>query len=97
MHIFYSLHQLPDYQASFFLPDGSPLLEQASKIEAVRVLLYHVDFGGCLYRLEMTDGVLTFRKTVNFCFFEDSLHINIAQVLGVNYLASVNCFTVING
>ena len=97
LHIFYSLDQLSDYHASFLLPYGAPLIKKVTQIKAVGIFLNHVDFRRSLDCLIMSDAIVTSNHTVDFNFFKNSLHLDVAEVLSVEYFTCKHCFAGIDG
>lgn len=56
-HIFDTLHDLLDNDASLFLADVTTSFQEDAKIKSISILLHHVNVGSCLDGLVKSDCV----------------------------------------
>jgi len=71
LHILDSLDELPHDDARFSLLERASLLEEAAQVEAVRILLNHVDLFRRLDRLDVPHTIVAMHHAIDFDLLED--------------------------
>ena len=85
-------HELLHDYARLVLAETAALLQQDGQVEAISVLLDHVNLVRSLDSLVVADAVLAAHHPVDLHLFEDSLQLSLRVFLGLEDLAGVHCF-----
>ena len=91
-NIFNAMHHLFDYNSRLFLLDLSTCLQKYSKVEAIGILLHHVDVGAGLDGLVEAYGVSTSYHTMDTYFLVDAGQVLLTDIGNLYYLTGVYLF-----
>ena len=96
LHVLDPLHHLLHDYSRLFLRQIAPLLNQSRQVEAISVLLDHVDLVLCLNRRDVLDAVLTSDHTMDFALLENHLHLVLVELCSVEDFAGVDSLACID-
>ena len=97
LQVFDTPHQLSQNDSRFILPQCTSLLQQRSKVETVRVLLYHVDLLTRLDCLEVANAVVALHHAMNLDLLKDQLEVVFREALRIKDLARVDRLLWVDG